>query len=59
MLALISASILLPVRVLQSDENSSNGYVAVTTGDINIPLDQLQWLVKPLTKEELTIEADA
>ena len=59
MWTLISASVLLPARILQSDENASNGYVAVTTGDINIPIDQLQWLVKPLTKEELTVEADA
>ena len=40
-------------------ENSSNGEVSTTTGDINIPLDQLQWLVKPLTKDELIIEANA
>jgi small conductance mechanosensitive channel len=56
---LISAYILSPVRVIQSAENSSDSYVSVTTSDINIPLDQLQWLVKPLTKEELNDEAEA
>lgn len=57
--ALISAGILLPVPVIQSEENSANGYVSNTTDDINIPPDQLLWLLKPLTKEELIIEADA
>ena len=57
--ALILTCILLPVRVLQSKENTSGGYVSVTISDVNIPLDQLQWLVKPLTKEELTIEVNA
>jgi small conductance mechanosensitive channel len=56
---LIFACILLPIQAIQGNENSSDSYVSVTTGDINIPLDQLQWLVKPLTKEELNLEAEA
>jgi len=40
-------------------ENASTGSISTTTVDINIPLDQLQWLVKPLTRDELIIEADA
>ena len=56
--ALISVCILLPVRIIQGAENSSNSDVSVTTGDLHIPLDQLQWLVKPLTREELQVEAD-
>ena len=29
-----------------------------TTGDPTIPVDQLEFLLKPLTKEELVVEAD-
>lgn len=32
---------------------------AVTTADAEIPFEQLQLLLKPLTKEELVVEADA
>ena len=34
-------------------------YTAATTQDANVPVDELTWLVKPLTKEQLVVEADA
>ncbi|OYP32400.1 mechanosensitive ion channel protein MscS [Rhodopirellula sp. MGV] len=37
----------------------SDRYVATTTANPGIPIDQLQILVRPLTKSELQVEADA
>ncbi len=46
-----------PVAVAE-DAPSTSGK-AVSTRDPGIPLDQLELLLKPLTKTELVIEADA
>ena len=46
-----------PVAVAE-DAPSTSGK-AVSTGNPGIPLDQLELLLKPLTKTELVIEADA
>ncbi|QEG33608.1 mechanosensitive ion channel family protein [Bythopirellula goksoeyrii] len=40
-------------------EEATPDYTAVTTIDPEIPLDQLEILVKPLTKGELVVESDA
>ncbi len=49
----------LPSQIVFGADDNSVTYVASTFEDITIALDQLQWLVKPLTKEELVVEADA
>jgi len=38
---------------------STSDYIAISTNDVEIPPDQLQWLVKPMTLEEVTVEANA
>lgn len=38
---------------------ADESYSAVTTANPKVPVDQLQLLVKPLTKDELVVEADA
>ena len=42
-----------------SDIPEKNEYSAVTTGTPEIPVDELQVKLKPLTKESLFVEADA
>ena len=43
----------------EASDKEADAPQPVTTGDPDIAPDQLQWLVKPLTQEELVIEADA
>ncbi len=40
-------------------QESENGYTAVTTKDPNISIKELKLLLKPLTKDELIVEANA
>ena len=40
-------------------QESDGGYSAITANDPNIQLDELKWLLKPLTKDEMIVEADA
>ncbi len=40
-------------------QESDSGYKAVTAGEPNIPIKELKLLLKPLTKDELIVEADA
>ncbi len=40
-------------------KNAKSDYIATTTIDSDIPLDQLKIMVKPLTKAELDVEAKA
>lgn len=40
-------------------EQGEAGYRAVTTADSTIPVDQLRLMLKPLTTDELAVEADA
>jgi small conductance mechanosensitive channel len=56
---LFVAASFLPSQIIHSADAKSATYVASTIKDISIAPDELQWLVKPLTKEELIVEADA
>ncbi len=56
---LVVAASFLPSQIVYSADDNSVTYVASTSKDISIAPDQLQWLVKPLTKEELVVEADS
>lgn len=42
-----------------AEEDEQNAPQAVTTPDAEIPVDELALLIKPLTKQELLVEADA
>ncbi|MHC4677184.1 MAG: mechanosensitive ion channel family protein [Planctomycetota bacterium] len=53
---LVAASPFIPVCFSQETEQES---VAMTTSDPQIPVEDLELLLKPLTKDELTIEAEA
>ena len=54
-LAFILTAIVGPIANAQDGEAPK----AVTAADVKIPVDQLALLLKPLTKEELIVEADA
>ena len=41
------------------EEGGSQGYTAVTIADPKVPTDHLQLMLRSLTKDELTVEADA
>ena len=56
---LVVAASFLPSQIIHSADDKSATYVVSTIKDISIARDELQWLVKPLTKEELIVEADA
>lgn len=56
---LVLVAIFLPSQIIHSADDKSATYVAGTIKDVSIAPDELQWLVKPLTKEELIVEADA
>ena len=43
----------------QSEDKAAEQPSPVTTADATVPLEHLELLVKPLTKEELVVEADA
>lgn len=45
--------------VAQDDAEKSAAPKPVTTGDPKIPVDELELLLKPLTKSQLVVEADA
>lgn len=55
LLLLLTAALIVPAAVRAADDEA----VATTASDPNIPKAYLQLLVKPLTKEELKVEADA
>lgn len=57
-LVLIAAASLLSAHTLLSAEVEP-AYTAISTNDVEIAADELLWLVKPLTKEELVVESDA
>ena len=56
---LVVVASFLPSQIVCSADNKSVTYVASTSKDVGVAPDQLQWLVKPLTKEELVVEADS
>ncbi len=51
----LAAVLVTVVSSVLADGNAT----PVTTGDPTIPTDQLKWLLKPLTQEELVVEATA
>ena len=58
LLMLIVAVSLLPNQSLFSAAVDST-HTAVSTRDVTVSTDELQWLVKPLTKAELVVESEA
>lgn len=48
-----------PAQAQDDAQNGSEQPKAVTASDAKIPIENLKLLVKPLTKEELVVEADA
>ncbi|NEO29409.1 MAG: mechanosensitive ion channel [Symploca sp. SIO3C6] len=48
-----------PVQSQETTSEESTTPAAITTEDIEIPVDELELLVKPLTKQELEVEAQA
>ena len=60
-LMLIALVALVPNVVFAQKQatDAETTYQPVTTVDVKIPVDQLRVLVKPLTKSELKVEADA
>ncbi|MEA3413588.1 MAG: mechanosensitive ion channel family protein [Pseudomonadota bacterium] len=54
--AALATAVLLSVIVAVA---SATDVTAVTVGQSEIPVEELEWLLKPLTVEELEVEADA
>lgn len=48
-----------PVQSQEAASEESTTPAAITTEDIEIPVDELELLIKPLTKEELELESQA
>lgn len=54
---LMATTIVMPLWA-QEEKPAEDNYIPVTTVDLEIPPDQLRIMVKPLTKQELEVEAD-
>jgi small conductance mechanosensitive channel len=56
--AIAMATLVLPLQAQEKEKEEAEKPTPVTTGDPEVPIDHLKLLVKPLTKEELIVEAD-
>ena len=55
----ITLTVLCAAMAISAQAQSSSEYEAITQADPTIPKDELAIILKPLTKNELLIEADA
>jgi small conductance mechanosensitive channel len=53
LLSIICFTLVLPLTVLETAQATT------TTADVNIPVDQLRVLLRPMTKEEISVEGKA
>ncbi len=54
-----AAALVAMALIVTGGASAQEAYQAASAEDPAIPVDQLKWLVKPLTQEELIVEADA